>query len=96
MPARGCDEDIATTLDELGAILDSTEIGSHNVLCGDMNADLGVKGGPKSKKIPDKRGMLLYNCVDKYSLTAANLGKEALGPVNTHYGPTGTTCIDYV
>ena len=96
LPARGCDEDIATTLDELGAILDNTEIGSHNILCGDMNADMGSKGGPKSKKIPDIRGNRLHNFIVKYSLTAVNLCKEAIGPINTHFGPTGQTCIDYI
>ena len=32
LPARGCDDDIVTTLDELSAILDNTEIGSHNII----------------------------------------------------------------
>ena len=96
LPACGCEEDILTTLDELGAIIDNTEMGSHNILCGDMNADLGLKGGPRSAKQPDKRGLTLASFVEKYHLTATNLCKDARGPVNTHVGPTGETCIDYV
>ena len=96
LPARGCDDDIATTLDELSAILDNTQMGSHNILCGDLNADLGVRGGPRSSKIPDKRGTILYSFVVKYNLLPANLCMNVQGPLNTHYGPTGSSCIDYV
>ena len=45
LPARGCADDIVVTLDELGAIIESTELGSYNLLCGDFNADLGSNGG---------------------------------------------------
>ena len=67
----------------MGAILDNTKMGSHNILCGDLNADLGVNGGPRSTKRPDKRGKILYNFISKYGFTPANLGKDAQGPLNT-------------
>ena len=96
LPARGCDDDIVTTLDELSAILDNSEICSHNIICGDLNADMGIKVGCRSKKTPDKRGIILYNFAAKYSFSATNLSRMATGPIDTHYGPTGQTCIDYV
>ena len=96
LPARGCADDIEITLDELSAILDNTELGSYNVLCGDFNADLGDMGGPRSIKRTDNRGRLLYNFIMKYDLVPVNLGLLASGPINTHYGPTGDTCIDYI
>ena len=53
-------------------------------------------GGPRSNKRTDNRGRLLYNFIMKYDLVPVNLGLLALGPINTHYGPTGDTCIDYI
>ena len=37
LPARGCADDLETTLDYLGAIVEGTELGSFNVVCGDFN-----------------------------------------------------------
>ena len=96
MPARGCADDLETTLDELSAIVEGTEIGSYNILCGDFNADLGCKGGPRSTKNPEKRGGALYNFTTQYGYIPANLMIDCAGPVNTHYGPTGESCIDYI
>ena len=96
MPARGCADDIDIVIDELSAILDNTEYGSYNVLCGDLNADLGKMGGPRSKKVTDNRGVALHNFMLRYDLTAVNLSDIATGPINTHHGPTGETCIDYI
>ena len=96
LPARGCADDIEVTLDELCAILDNTELGSFNILCGDFNADLGNIGGPRSHKRTDSRGRILHGFVHRYNLIPVNLGMSAIGPINTHYGPTGDTCIDYI
>ena len=96
LPARGCADDLETTLDELGAIIENSKLGSHNILCGDFNADLGSKGGPRSIKKPDKRGDILYKFIDEYNLTPVNLHALAIGSVNTHFGPTGETCLDYL
>ena len=96
LPARGCADDLEITLDEISATLDNTETGSYNILCGDFNADLGAKGGSKSSKVPDKRGLTLLRFVNKYDLRPVNLFEQAIGPLNTHYGPTGESCIDYL
>ena len=96
MPARGCEGDLEECLDELGAILENSEYGSHNILCGDFNADIGNMGGPKSNKKPDGRGKQLVNFIVKYDVVAMNLTNVSAGPLNTHYGPTGQTCIDYI
>ena len=77
LPARGCADNLEITLDELGAILENTELGSHNVLCGDFNADIGSLGGGGGGLVP------------------MNLNPITSGPVNTHYGPMGDSCIDY-
>ena len=57
---------------------------------------MGIKGGCRSKKTPDKRGIILYNFAAKHSFSVTNLSRMATGPIDTHYGPTGQTCIDYV
>ena len=57
---------------------------------------MGAKGGPRSVKQHDEWGLILHDFTSKYGLTPANLCKEAKGPVNTHYGPTVETCIDYI
>ena len=96
LPARGCVDNFEATLDELGAFIENTEIGSFNVIRGDLNADMGIMGGSRSTKVPDSRGRTLYKFINQYNLVATNLMSNAVGPVNTHYGPTGETCIDYV
>ena len=96
LPARGCADDIDVVLDELSAILDNTEYGSYNILCGDFNADLGESGGPRSTKATDARGKTLFNFLSKYNMVAMNLSNNSYGPLNTHYGPTGETCLDYI
>ena len=96
LPARGGVDDLYITLDELGAILENTELGSYNLLCDDFNADTGSLGGERSQKKADKRGMTMNNFVKRYDLVPINLDPLALGPVNTHYRPTGDSCIDYV
>ena len=96
MPARGCADDLETTLDELSALIEGSELGSHNILCGDFNADVGLRGGSRSTKVPDKRGLALFNFITEYNLVSINLRAVTLGPVNTHFGPTGETCLDYV
>ena len=53
-------------------------------------------GGPRSRKVTDNRGRTLIRFICKYEMTAVNLSGSATGPLNTHYGPTGETCIDYI
>ena len=94
--ARVFTDDIEVTSDELGAPLENTELGSYNALCGDLFADMGMKGGPRSMKHTDKRGEILHNFIKQYDVCPINLEGDAEGPLNTHYGPCGVTCIDYM
>ena len=96
LPARGNEEIIEVVIDELSAIIENSKLGTHNILCGDFNADLRVSGGPRSAKIPDKRGVTLANFTMIYNMIQTNLTFNAKVPINTHYGLTGETCIDYV
>ena len=89
LPARGCVDDLEITLEELGAILENTELGCHNILCGDFNADLGNLGGKRSAKKTDRRGETLFNFISRYCLISINLDQMATGFLNTHHGPTG-------
>ena len=96
LPARGCSDDLTTTLDELCAVIENTEVGTRNIICGDMNADVGDMCGTRNTNKCTKEGTMLYNFITKYDLLAANLGVKSKGPVDTFYGPLGTSCIDYI
>ena len=96
MPSRGCEGDLATSLDELSGIIENTETGSNSIVCGDFNGDMGVLGGERGFKNCTKEGRLVYNFMVKHDLWAANLTSSATGPVNTFYGPNGESCIDYI
>ena len=61
---HGCTDYLETTLDELSATIKSTELGSFNVICVDFNADLRIRGGPRSHKDPDRRGLSLANYIN--------------------------------
>ena len=96
LPARGCVDDFHATLDELGSFIENMESGSYNIICGDLNADVGSLGGERSEKIADKRGRTLDTFIKYHNLYPVNLMESASGPINTHYGPTGESCIDYI
>ena len=95
MPAKGSPEDFASTLDELSAIILNLEEGSHNIVCGDLNADMGTMGGNRSNKCPNSEGKILANFVQDFGFKAANLSDLALGSLNTFDSPVGRSCIDY-
>ena len=96
LPAYGCGEDYETTLDELSAILESTEDGSINIIGGDLNGDLGSEGGTRSHNITNREGLILSRFTKKYGFIATNLEDYAVGPINTFYGPNSQSCLDYV
>ena len=96
MPSRGCEGDLATSLDELSGIIENTETGSNSIVCGDFNGDMGMMGGERGFKNSTKEGRLVYNFMVKHDLWAANLSPSATGPINTFYGPNGDSCIDYI
>ena len=96
LPAQGSPEDYGASIDDLSEIIESREIGSLSIVCGDTNADLGSKGGPRGYKRISKQGKILLNFNNRYDLTAVNLQNYTKGPVNTHIGPTGKSTIDYI
>ena len=95
-PAMGCCDDLATTIDELSAIIENTEFGTKNIICGDMNADIGDLCGTRNPRKCTKEGKCLYNFIRKYDLCAANLSRKSKGLIDTFYGPNGSSCIDYI
>ena len=96
MPAQGCGEDLDVCLDDLAEILSSMEQGSTNVVCGDFNADMGSKGGPRSRREATKQGKSLYRLVNEFGYVASNLMPLTTGPVSTYIGPNGHSTIDYI
>ena len=96
MPAQGCDDDLESCLDDLAEVLRSRDLGSLNVVCGDLNADIGADGGSRSKKPATPRGKTLMKSIKEFGLLALNLSPKATGPVCTYVGPTGRSTIDYI
>ena len=95
-PAKGCCDDLTTTIDELSAIIENTDFGTKNIICGDMNADVGNSCGTRGIRNSTKEGKCLSDFIAKYDLFAANLDILARGPVDTFYGPNGSSSIDYI
>ena len=50
LPSKGSPENCDAALDDLADIIDSREIGSYSIVCGDLNADMGNLAGGRSKK----------------------------------------------
>ena len=96
MPARGCEGDLSTTLDELSGILENTELGSTNIVGGDFNGDMGIKGGQRGVRKCTKEGTHVFDFMTRHNFYAANLDRKATGAVDTFYGPKGSSCIDYL
>ena len=59
MPVKGSDDDFVVTIDELSAIIENSEFGSFNIICGDFNAHLNSERSVKSQKPLDERGRSL-------------------------------------
>ena len=96
LPAKGNEESFEQVVDELSAILDSTEDGSYNIICGDLNADLGKAGGPRGTKKPCRQSRYLMQFITRHNLYATNLAAEATGELNTFSSTNGESCIDYI
>ena len=89
MPSRGCEGDLATSLDELSGIIENTETVSVNIVCGDFNGDMGTRGGERGLRICTRGGHMVYKFMVKHELWATNMSSIATGPVDTFYGPNG-------
>ena len=96
MPSPGSDDDLSTTLDELSAVLESMEPESVNLICGDLNGDLGSLPGCRGVKSMTQAGGIVNDFCIRHQFWVSNLCKNAMGPIFTHYGPTGQSTIDYI
>ena len=67
-----------------------------NILAGDFNGDLGCAGGPRGVRKCTTEGEIIRDFVRKYDFFPANLTDDAIGPVNTFYGPNSESCLDYI
>ena len=63
-------------------------MGSVTIIGGNLNGDLGSPGGPRGRRDPSRHGFLLNDFNKRYNLYASNLAEDAIGPLETHRGPT--------
>ena len=96
LPSQGSPESLAACLDDLSDIVDSREIGSMTIICGDANCDMGSLGGEKGIRPPTGRGRKFFEFTSSHNLVPANLQSWSKGPIETYVGPTGSTTIDYI
>ena len=96
LPAQGSSEDFSSVLDDLAEIIEARGETSSYVICGDMNADMGLSGGLRNKGTPTKHGKLLSSFVQEFGLVVCNCRVGATGPVETYVGPTGSSTIDHI
>ena len=96
MPASCSDDDLSSTLDELSSVLESREPESLNVICGDMNGDIGKLGGGRCVHPHTKAGLLVYNFCVRHDLWASNTSSLATGPIRTYLGHTSGSMLDYM
>ena len=96
LPAQGCGEDLNTVLDEISEIVEAREPGSHVIVLGDFNGDVGALGGPRGTRPPTPRGRYVMNFFDRHGLVPMNMQISASGPVDTFQCHNGHSTIDYI
>ena len=85
---------IQYTLDELSTIITDGGDNFHNIICGDLNGDISRCSVDNSLQY--KHGKLVRNFMSHCKLTAANFLSICTGPRITHFGPTGSSMLDYI
>ena len=96
LPAQGSPDSYSACIDELNEFINSSEIGSKTILCGDANGDMGYLAGTRGVKKPGQRGKELFEFISDHNLRAINMMGLCKGPIVTHTGPTGSSTIDYI
>ena len=96
LPAVGSPECFEECLDDLSIIIESFEVGSFTILCGDANADIGGKKGLKDSGRVKRQGKYLLKFSEKYQLIPASCCRLTTGPDFTYEGPTEKSMIDYI
>ena len=96
LPAQGCDEDLSTILDEISEIVETREAGSHIIILGDFNGDVGILGGARGTRPPTDRGRYVMNFFNRHGFIATNMLPMAHGPIDTFECHNGHSTIDYI
>ena len=96
LPSQGSQEDLRTVLDEISEIVDSRDRGSHVILLGDFNGDIGCYGGPRSSRVPTQRGRYIMDFLIRHNMIATNMQAMSRGPVDTFNSHNGKSTIDYI
>ena len=96
LPSQGSQDDLRTALDEISEIVDSRENGSHVILLGDFNVDIGTHGGLRGSRHATQRGMYVMDFLNRHSMVAMNMQPVAKGPVDTFVSHNGKSTIDYI
>ena len=94
MPAAGSNEDLEYSLDELSSVIIDGGGNSHSIICGDFNGDISRCHDDSSLQY--KHGKLVKIFISHCNLTAANCLSMCSGPKITHFGPTGSSMLDYI
>ena len=96
LPSLGGEEDLRTVLDEVSEVIESREEGSHIILLGDFNGDVGTAGGPRGTRNPTQRGRYVTNFFERHGFRAANMQADASGPVETFNSHNSSSTLDYI
>ena len=96
LPSQGSQEDLRTVLDEISEIVDSRENGSHVILLGDFNGDIGSSGVPRGYRAPTQRGKYVMDFLNRHSMIAMNMQAMSKGPVDTFESHNGKSSIDFI
>ena len=68
LPAQGSPESYSSCLDDLGEVIETRDMGSYTIICGDANADISRKGKDGAVICVNKQGKTLLKFLDKYQL----------------------------
>ena len=96
LPSQGGEEDLRTVLDEISEVIESREVGSHVIILGDLNGDVGSLGGPRGVKGPTQRGRYVMEFFERHGLSPTNMQATAHGPVTTFNCHNSSSTLDYI
>ena len=96
LPSQGGEEDLRTVIDEITEVVESREVGSHVIILGDLNGDVGSLGGPRGVRGPTQRGRYVMELFERHGLYPANMQANANGPVTTFNCHNSSSTLDYI
>ena len=83
-------------MDELSEIIETRQAGSHIIILGDFNGDVGILGGARGTRPPTARGRYVMNFFNRHGFIATNMLPMARGPIDTFECHNGHSTIDYI